>query len=179
MLETATTVGGLPLASTDLLFLVVLALHIPAGLTAVISGALAARLNKRGHRHARYGTVYFAALTGTTATAAVLAILRRHHDWHLFLIAVTAFALAATGRRHHRLQRPGHSPHIFGMGGSYILLLTGFLIDNGPHLPLWNQLPTLTFWIVPTAIGLPLLARATQRARGRNIQTPQPGPAIK
>lgn len=33
----------------------------------------------------------------------------------------------------------------------------------GPKLPLWNLLPPSSFWILPVAIGLPLIARALLR----------------
>jgi hypothetical protein len=59
------------------------------------------------------------------------------------------------------------------MGVSYIALLTAFYVDNGPHLPLWDRLPTLALWLMPTAIGLPVLAGAwwkhcPPRRRGRD-----------
>jgi hypothetical protein len=46
------------------------------------------------------------------------------------------------------------------MGASYIALLTAFYVDNGPHLPFWNRLPTLAFWLLPAAVGVPLTAVA-------------------
>jgi hypothetical protein len=46
------------------------------------------------------------------------------------------------------------------MSASYILLLTAFYVDNGQHLPGWKSLPHLTYWLLPSAIGLPLVARA-------------------
>jgi hypothetical protein len=49
------------------------------------------------------------------------------------------------------------------MGLSYIALLTAFYVDNGPHLPLWNRLPTLAFWLLPSLVGLPILLRAASR----------------
>ena len=48
---------------------------------------------------------------------------------------------------------------MLGMSLSYIVLMTAFYVDNGPKLPLWDRLPTLAFWIGPSAIGLPLLGR--------------------
>jgi hypothetical protein len=44
------------------------------------------------------------------------------------------------------------------MGASYILMLTAFYVDNGKNLPVWRALPALAYWIVPGAIGLPLIA---------------------
>jgi hypothetical protein len=46
-------------------------------------------------------------------------------------------------------------------------MLTAFYVDNGPHLPLWDRLPTLAFWILPAAIAAPLITRAIIRARNR------------
>jgi hypothetical protein len=39
------------------------------------------------------------------------------------------------------------------MGGSYIALLTGFYVDNGPNLPLWDHLPHWTYWTLPATEG--------------------------
>ena len=45
------------------------------------------------------------------------------------------------GRHPSRLWRGWLRLHIAGMAVSYILLLTAFYVDNGPHLPLWRSLP--------------------------------------
>jgi hypothetical protein len=52
------------------------------------------------------------------------------------------------------------------MSASYILLLTAFYVDNGQHLPVRQRLPHLAYWLVPSAVGLPLVARALARHRG-------------
>jgi hypothetical protein len=59
------------------------------------------------------------------------------------------------------------------MGGSYIALLTGFYVDNGPFLPLWNRLPHLSYWLLPSLIGVPLIRRALRRFRAGG-RTPEP-----
>jgi hypothetical protein len=46
------------------------------------------------------------------------------------------------------------------MGTSYILLLIAFYVDNGKSLPLWKELPSLTYWLLPAVVGLPLIVRA-------------------
>jgi len=46
------------------------------------------------------------------------------------------------------------------MGASYVLLLTAFYVDNGKSLPLWRELPPIAYWLLPAAIGLPLIIRA-------------------
>jgi hypothetical protein len=130
----------------------------------VIAGALAATARKRPGRHPRSGTVYRWGLGFIFATATVMAAIRLREDAHLFAIAVVAFGLGVLGWRARRRHRPGWPRrHAIGMGGSYIALLTGFYVDNGPQLPLWDRLPHWTYWILPAAIGIPLIQRALRR----------------
>jgi hypothetical protein len=49
------------------------------------------------------------------------------------------------------------------MGLSYILMLTAFYVDNGKNLPIWRELPQIAFWLLPAAIGIPLIVRALMR----------------
>jgi hypothetical protein len=53
--------------------------------------------------------------------------------------------------------------HGTGMAVSYIALLTGFYVDNGPTLPVWDRLPHITYWLLPAVIGVPLLLRALRK----------------
>ena len=46
------------------------------------------------------------------------------------------------------------------MGLSYILLLTAFYVDNGHSLPLWRDLPTIAYWLLPGTVGVPLIVYA-------------------
>lgn len=146
-------------------FLAVLAVHVLAGLTAVISGAIAALAPKGGPRHVRAGRWFYRAITVVFATAAVLAVMRWRQDYVLLIIGAVAYAAATVGYLHRRLARPGDTGHITGMGIGYTAMLTAFYVDNGPHLPLWDRLPPLAFWILPSAIAAPLIARAVVRAR--------------
>jgi hypothetical protein len=91
--------------------------------------------------------------------------MRWRQDYKLFIIGAVAFAAAYTERRHRRQHRPGDSPHIAGMGVSYVAMLTAFYVDNGPHLPLWDRLPPLSFWFIPGLVGAPIILRALSRAR--------------
>src|SRR6266568_987697 len=94
----ASHILGIEIGSTAPVFLAFLAIHVAAGLTAVITGAV-------------------------------------------------AFTAATIGYLHRRLRRPGDTGHIAGMGTAYIAMLTAFYVDNGPHLPLWDRLPTVAFWL--------------------------------
>ena len=98
------------------------------------------------------------------ASAVVLALVRWAEDYPLFLLALAAFAAASAGRTAMRRRWPGFVRlHIAGMGGSYIVLLTAFYVDNGPQLPLWRDLPPLAYWTLPAAVGLPIMLFALLR----------------
>jgi hypothetical protein len=47
----------------------------------------------------------------------------------------------------------------------YIALFTGFYVDNGPNLPVWDRLPSLAYWVLPSLVGVPLILRALARRR--------------
>jgi len=49
------------------------------------------------------------------------------------------------------------------MSASYILLLTAFYVDNGKSLPLWRELPQIAFWLLPSAIGAPIILYALRQ----------------
>jgi hypothetical protein len=87
-----------------------------------------------------------------------------------FLIGAVAFTAATIGYQHRRRQWPGDTGHITGMGTAYVAMLTAFYVDNGPHLPLWDRLPALAFWLLPSAIGAPIITRAVTRARRQQAQ---------
>jgi hypothetical protein len=166
---------GLPIPDAGPIFAAALGLHILSGLTAVIAGALAATARKRPGRHPRAGRVYLWALGGIFATATIMAIIRWREDAHLFAIAVIAFSLGLYGYRARRRHRPGWPPHhAIGMGGSYIALLTGFYVDNGPFLPLWDRLPHITYWLLPSLVGIPLIWLALRHFHERAATNSNP-----
>ena len=156
---------GVEVGSTAPWFLALLAVHIPAGIAAVATGAGAAVTRKGGEHHVRLGRWYYAAISAVFATAAGLAALRWRQDWDLLLLGALAYAAATAGYLHRRRHRPGHTGHILGMGGSYAVMLTAFYVDNGPHLPLWDHLPAWAFWVIPGTLAAPLIARAVWRHR--------------
>jgi hypothetical protein len=121
---------------------------------------------KRPGRHTLAGTVYYWSLAVVFASATIMAALRLARDWHLLLIAVVAFGVGSLGYLARRRRWQGWLRiHLLGMSGSYIALLTGFYVDNGPRLPLWNRLPTIAFWLLPSLVGIPLVLRAMARRR--------------
>jgi hypothetical protein len=169
MVTTARILGD-QVGSTAPLFLAFLAVHVLAGLTAVVTGAIAALVRKGSPRHIRAGRWYYRAITVLFVTATVLAALRWRQDYYLFVIGTVAFTAATIGYQHRRRHRPGDTGHIAGMGIAYVAMLTAFYVDNGPHLPLWDRLPVITFWLLPSVIGAPIIARAIVHARARHTQ---------
>ena len=116
---------------------------------------------KRSGRHPRYGTIYFWCLAGVFLTATSLSAVRWTEDYHLFILGSLSFAAAYLGRRARRHRWNNWVRlHLTGMRASYILLLTAFYVDNGRSLPFWRDLPTIAYWLVPAAVGLPLTIRA-------------------
>jgi hypothetical protein len=170
----AARILGDQVGSTTPVFLAFLAVHIIAGLTAVIAGAIATLTRKGSRRHIRAGRWFYRAITAVFLTAAALTIMRWRQDYHLLAIGVVAFTAATIGYLHRRRHRPGDTGHILGMGIGYVAMLTAFYVDNGAHLPLWDRLPPLSFWFLPSVIGAPITARALLAARRR---ASRPGPA--
>jgi hypothetical protein len=154
-------IGGIPIPSDAPQFLTVLGIHVLFGLTAVVTGAVAMFSGKAPGRHPRFGTYYYWSLAVVFVTTAALAAMRWTENYHLFVLGVLSFGTAWTGRTARRRRWPRWLElHISGLGASYVLLLTAFYVDNGPNLPLWNKLPSIAFWVLPAAFGVPLIVRA-------------------
>jgi len=171
---------GQALAGAGPAFLAFLAVHVLAGLTAVIGGALAATAPKRRGRHTRAGATYYWAITAVAATSLAMTAMRPARDWYLALLGALAFTLATAGRHVRRHPRSrlwqklsGHTAHIIAMGGSYTVLLTAFYVDNGKNLPLWDRLPTATYWLLPAIVAAPIIGRAVNRYRRPPAARPQ------
>lgn len=157
-------IDGIPIPDDRPIFLGVLAVHVVAGAVAVIAGAITAFARKRPGVHPRLGRGYFVALSVVFVSLVVLSILRWPHNTHLLLIGTATYAFALTGvlARRHRWNR-WMLVHGTCMGLAYIGLLTGFYVDNGPNLPLWRDLPAFTHWLLPAAVGVPILVLALRR----------------
>ncbi|HET9635393.1 MAG TPA: hypothetical protein VFP26_05630 [Gemmatimonadaceae bacterium] len=164
MADSTVVIAGIPIPSSSPGFLTLVGVHVAAGIVCVIAGVVAMLSPKRPGRHPLSGSVYFWALIIVFATMAMLAIMRWPADIDLLLLGFLSLAAAVVGRRARReLKRNWPIVHVTGMAVSYIALLTAFYVDNGPHLPLWNRLPALAFWLLPSAVGLPLLIRTLRR----------------
>ena len=156
-----TDIAGIEMPSTNPVFLAVVGAHVLLGLACVIAGAIAMLSQKRAGRHPRNGTIYFWCLAGVFLSAAGLAAVRWAQDYHLFVLGASAFGTAYLGRRARQDRwRRWVRLHITGMGSSYVLLLIAFYVDNGKSLPIWKELPPIAYWLLPAAIGIPIIVRA-------------------
>jgi hypothetical protein len=164
MSDAVTNLAGIEIPSTDPVFPAVIGTHILLGLACTVTGVVAMSSEKREGRHPRYGRIYYWCLIGVFLTATGLAAVRWAEDYHLFILGALSLAEAYLGRRARRQRwRNWVRLHITGMGASYVLLLTAFYVDNGKSLPLWRELPPIAYWLLPAAVGLPLIARALFR----------------
>jgi uncharacterized membrane protein len=164
--EETTVVAGIPIPSTSPIFLTVVALHVLVGLLCVVAGAIAMLSPKGRGRHPTFGTIYYWGLVAVFVSATGLSVVRWAEDYHLFVLGALALASASFGRNARRQRWVGWVRlHITGMGLSYILLLTAFYVDNGKSLPIWKDLPTISYWLLPAAVGLPLVIYALLRHR--------------
>jgi uncharacterized membrane protein len=151
----------------------VIALHVGCGIVAVACGCGAMLTRKGSRRHRRLGRAHLLALAVLGGSAPVLAAVDWAHRWHLVVLGAVALASAAAGYCAVRLLRPPHPiAHLVGMSSGYIAMLTAFYVDNGPRLPLWDQLPDLALWLVPSAVGAPLVVRAARRRRRGRVDVP-------
>jgi len=154
---------GIPIPSSSPLFLSIVAIHVVAGLTCTVAGIVAMLTPKRAGRHPSAGTVYYWSLVVVFLTMATLSLLRWPANTHLFALGIFSFGAGVVGRVARRRLPDWLRLHVTAMSVSYILLLTAFYVDNGPHLPLWRSLPPLAYWLLPSAVGLPVLARVLRR----------------
>ncbi len=165
-----TIIAGIPIPSDSPVFLAVVGIHVLFGLACTIAGIAAMLAVKGRGRHSDFGTIFYWCLSGVFVTAIGLSIVRWSEDYHLAILAALSFGSAYLGRRaiRHRW-RNWPVLHLPAMGASYILLMTAFYVDNGKNLPLWRELPQIAFWILPSAIGIPIILYV--KARHPSMQT--------
>ena len=122
-------------------------------------------------------------------TATILSVQHWTADAYLFVLATTGYGFALGGYAARRFRQNsmvrrivGHQwvvAHIVGMIGSYVILWTAFYVDNAHLIPLLNQLPQLTFWILPTVIALPFLVLSLSRFAPETVKHTRLDPTAK
>jgi len=168
-------IDGFPLS-----FFLPLIVHALAGLTTGVTGVLAFRAPKRPEHHPQWGRRYLWAYTVVFLTATILSVQRLPADTYLLVLATLGYGLALSGYAARRFrQEPiirrtvGKQwvvVHIICMIGSYVVLWTAFSVDNAHLIPGLKELPTLTFWVLPTLIALPFLVLSLSRFAPKTIK---------
>jgi hypothetical protein len=161
-------IDGFPLS-----FFLPLVVHALAALTTGVTGVITFSRPKRSGRHPKWGVRYLWAYTVVFLTAIILSVQHWPTDAYLVVLATIGygFVLGGYGARRFRqkpmvrriLGKQWISAHIVGMIGSYVVLWTAFYVDNAHLIPGLEQLPTLTFWVLPSLIALPFLVVSLSR----------------
>jgi hypothetical protein len=99
--------GSLGVHNPSPIFSMLLVFHVLAGLTCVISGAVAILSTKRPGRHPRFGTIYFWSLSIVFVSSTGMAGIRWSHDGHLFVLGTIAFTFASIGYAARRIRWRG------------------------------------------------------------------------
>jgi len=165
MVVTAVAPEPFGLPRDDPLFVAALLVHVSVGVVCVASGATAMVASKGGSAHRRAGRTFAWGVVGVLGSMAVLTGVRWEHNAHLVPIGLVAGAAATVGVSDRRRVRPRDPVHLTAMGTAFIALLTGFYVDNGPNLPVWDRLPSWLFWLLPSVAGYPIVIWALGRRR--------------
>ena len=159
--QTTTVLFGIPIPSSNPIFLGIVGIHVLFGLAAVIAGAIAMLSTKGRGRHSNFGIIYFWCLFGVFITMSALALTRWQEDYDLFILGALSFGAAWLSRTILRRRwRQWPRLHLTLMGASYVLMITAFYVDNGKNLPLWRELPQIAFWVLPALVGMPVILYA-------------------
>ena len=160
-MEQHTDLFGIPIPSTDKVFIGIVIVHIIISLVAVATGVLAMLAQKTSARHKKNGNIYFWSISLSFVTVLILSFMRWPHNIHLLIIGTFAFCLTYLGRKLAKAKTKDWArTHTICMGMSYILLLTGFYVDNVKNLPFWSMFPEWFFYLFPSVVGIPIILKA-------------------
>ena len=147
--EPVTGVAGIEIPSTIQSFWPAWGLMSYSELACPASGAIAMLSQKRSALIPSLGRFSFWCLAGVCLTMAGLAAAR----WAERLGEASGHFPCWQGPPLQPSPTAALAPlmgnHITGMGGSYVLLMIAFYVDNGKQLPIWKDLPPFSYWLVP------------------------------
>ena len=157
-MEETTDLFGIPIPSSNKVFLTFVIIHILIAMACVISGLVAMLSEKGSRQHSLSGKVYLWCMLSTFATVVILSVMRWPHNIHLLVIGICTTTFTYTGYELAKPRKVNRTRlHTICMGLSYIFLLTGFYVDNGKNLPFWNQFHQIVFYVFPSVIGIPII----------------------
>jgi hypothetical protein len=136
-----------------------LAIHVAAGTTGLLLGPVAMLAPKRPGTHTRVGEVYHWTVFTLFCSAVALAILNWDEVWWLSLVGAGSYAFALMGYlAAKRRPRGWLGPHISGQGGSYIAMVSAFMVVNWEALTGTPGFRSPLPWVLPTIVGSPIIA---------------------
>lgn len=141
-----------------------LVIHIAVGGMGLALGPLAIWGGTKCPGRSAVGLAYFWAVVGTSLTAFALVALNWSALWWLSLLAGLSVALALAGLVASEWRGRGWTrAYAHGQGGTYIALVTATLVVSvdGPAQVL--------AWVLPPALGLPLIERWVVRLRAEEV----------
>ena len=130
---------------------VLLILHVTAGFTALITGAIASFTKKGGSRHRNSGKWYFGAMTSVFITAIAVAILKSLA--FLFMIGFFSYYFVVRGYRQLYLKGLGRTQKALPL--DWLITSIAFLFGVG--LVAWavyQKISNISFWPVPLVFGI-------------------------
>jgi hypothetical protein len=144
----------------------VLALHIAAGATGLVLGAVVIWLSRERPLLDRRSTAYHWTVLAVSLTAVGLVAFDPSGLWWIAILAVLAYGLAVLGYLAPRSRFRGWEPaYAHGQGGSYIALVTALLVValtvDGPI----HGVAEVVVWLLPVVIGTHLILRWDGRLR--------------
>ena len=114
-----------------------------------------------GLRHPRNGTIYFWCLAAVFLSSSSLAAVRWASDYHLFVLGALSFAAACLGRQARRSRWPHWVRlHITGTGSTCVFPVDRVLLGQRQEPAALKDLPSVAYWLLPAAVGIPLIVRA-------------------
>ena len=129
-----------------------LIVHIGFGIVALVVGPIAMTARKVRGVHTRIGELYHWVVFAGSYAFAFLGYWSAKRRWNNWL-----------------------RYHLTGQGGSYIAMLTAFLVVNWESITGTSGISSPWAWILPTIIGSPLIAwiqREVALGRRPKLQTP-------
>ena len=147
-----------------------LIVHIALGFLSLLLGAIAMVAPKRRGIHTLAGESYHWVVLAVCVTAVVLAVWDWAALWWFVPIACGSYAFALLGYLAAKVRWRGWLQwHVSGQGGSYIAMVTAFLVVNWQTLSGSSGIYSPLAWAIPTLVGSPIIAWTNFRLRQREI----------
>jgi uncharacterized membrane protein len=145
-------------------FKLTLTSHWISGFLGLIIGAISMWAPKYSKLHKRSGIIYVVLMSYVILTSILLSFMNWERNWWLFLIALFSYYFCLTGYLAVKRKRPGWiTQHLTGMLGSYVAMVTAFVVLNIKRVPGSDFIPYVAYWFLPTLIAMPFIRRVKRR----------------